>query len=386
MKPYYIISVVLSILALIIVAVLFFPSLSNSGGGNVYSLAGYFDAALLLMVALLFNSTIASLVFWRYGYEGYARPVSIAHFVLVAGLALLAFDATKDKPAPDIYQLLSKAATAGDGPSVVDILNKGAVSKELRLKIATYNVKKPAILDLFLQDDPSLLHPLFCYAVDSGEYTHVKHYIKRGADLGAICSRFGVKPAFLVQNGAILRSLLQAGLRLEETNKRSDTAFIKLIYVAQLEDELTESDLIFAVKNQPEIAKISSDDGSNPLMLAIRGGYLDLAQVLVDSGANVNQATTTGETAMFLAETALSVKFLLQNGANLNHQNSMGKTPLSFIVSRGKGEAAIELIKSGADITVKDHSGYTVVDYIQRPTNEMSMEVVMRIESIIAQK
>lgn len=384
MKPYYVISVVLSILALVIFTVLFFPSLNNSGGGSVYSLAGYFTTAVIAMAALLLNSTVASLVFWRYGYEGYARPVSIAHLVLVVGLVMLVFDLAKEKPSHDIYQELSAAAVNNNAVAVKQILEQGAVSKELRLKIATYNVKQNNVLDLFLRDDPSLLHPLFCYAIDSGEYQHVVHYLKRGANVEKMCSKFGVKPVFLVQSGTILRTLVKAGMRLDVRGEHSDSAFSKLIYVAQLEDELSESDLIFALKSQPTIAAMSSSDGSNPLMLAVRSGFMDLAHSLVETGVNVNQTTQSGETAMFLADNARMIRFLMQNGANINHQNLDGKTPVSFFVAHGKGEAAIELIKAGADLGLKDQTGSSALDYLQRPNNPLSMDALMKIESLIA--
>lgn len=385
MKPYYFISVALSILAVTLFVVMFSDTFSSSGSASVNSLAGYFTGALVTLVMLLLNGGIASLMFWRRDDGGYAGSATIAHVVLVSVLVFFVVDAIGSKPSPNSYQKLSKAAAVGDYSEVKSILEKGHVSKALRLKSAMYDVKKLPIIDLFIADDEDLLHPLFCNSVYSGEQLFVEHYLKKGADVEETCTTYGVQPVFLVQNGSVLRSLIGAGARLDARNAESDTAFIQLIFMTQLEEELKENDLVYAVKKQPEIAKKGSDDGFSPLMMAIRENLLVLAQALIERGADVNQQTSTGETAMFLTENAQAVKFLLQQGASLDHQNNKGETPLSVNLLRGKGEAAIQMVNSGANVHLKDENGNTVEDLLENPTDDLNRKYVLQLRSLLAQ-
>ncbi len=53
------------------------------------------------------------------------------------------------------------------------------------------------------------------------------------------------------------------------------------------------------------------------------------------------------------------VKQLLANGADINHKNSSGSTPLCMAVPPGNKEVAEFLIANGADLNVKDNKGYT---------------------------
>jgi hypothetical protein len=70
-----------------------------------------------------------------------------------------------------------------------------------------------------------------------------------------------------------------------------------------------------------------TDDGTTALMLASEKGHLEIAQLLVERGANVNAATTdTGETALMMASgTYLEiVRLLLNNGADKAVVNNQG--------------------------------------------------------------
>ena len=75
-------------------------------------------------------------------------------------------------------------------------------------------------------------------------------------------------------------------------------------------------------------------------MATMRYGYADVAQLLLDNGANINTANTAGNTALHYAASngyADVAQLLLAKGANINAANTAGNTALhSAIKNRHK--------------------------------------------------
>ena len=65
------------------------------------------------------------------------------------------------------------------------------------------------------------------------------------------------------------------------------------------------------------------------------------------------------------------VRKIVQEGANVNHQDTYGKSPLMQVAFYGQLEIAQILIQHGADVNAKDHAGHTPLDWAAdwgRPT------------------
>jgi ankyrin repeat protein len=91
--------------------------------------------------------------------------------------------------------------------------------------------------------------------------------------------------------------------------------------------------------------------GSTSLLIAARVSGTEMAQVLLDAGADVNETTAAGESALVLAAHSGNVKFaeyLLSRGANVNAAGA-GYTALHAAVLRGEVGLVKALLDQGAD-------------------------------------
>jgi ankyrin repeat protein len=124
----------------------------------------------------------------------------------------------------------------------------------------------------------------------------------------------------------------------------------------------------------------TTDNGMTALMGASRNGYLKIAQLLVEKGANVNASCSWfykqehGMTALMLAsqEGHLEiVQLLVERGANLNAAMTDGSTALMWASIRGHLEIFKFLVEKGADVnaTTSDYVPffrYTALTYARK--------------------
>ena len=103
--------------------------------------------------------------------------------------------------------------------------------------------------------------------------------------------------------------------------------------------------------------------GYAPLHLASRAGHAEVADMLLEAGADPNRFTTTGVAALHFAaeaDAADVIKALAARGADLNARDRFAeRTPLMFAAVRGANRALDALIADGADASlvtrVKDY-------------------------------
>ena len=100
----------------------------------------------------------------------------------------------------------------------------------------------------------------------------------------------------------------------------------------------------------------------SPLMLAALHGHNDVAQLLLDIGAEPNLAGENGDRALFYAvlEGHLNVvQLLLNKGADVNMEDHFGNTPLHCAALMGHKHVAKLLLDRGAEPNMEDHYGTT---------------------------
>lgn len=201
----------------------------------------------------------------------------------------------------------------------------------------------------------------------AGNANAVKLLLARGADVNAKESRRGQTAlmwAVAEKHAAIVRALIERGADVHaSTNVRTD------IYDRTL-------------------------GGFTPLLFAARVGDLESARILLDAGADVNEATPeTGNTLVVASashheELAL---FLLENGANPNAADEYGMTALHHAIQKGIANlSAVEykpalmpppnqsalvraLLAQGADPNARIKKDYTLSVAPYRHTSPVSI-------------
>ena len=89
------------------------------------------------------------------------------------------------------------------------------------------------------------------------------------------------------------------------------------------------------IKNSEEYINLRDKLGNTPLMTAVEAGNVQIAEMLIKSGANTNLPNKKGNTALMeaishpqYANRYAMIKMLLRNGADANYIGKYGRTPL----------------------------------------------------------
>ena len=110
---------------------------------------------------------------------------------------------------------------------------------------------------------------------------------------------------------------------------------------------------------------LTDDNGTPPLLLALKKGYTIVAKILLTAGADVNEKDRLGLTPLMLACGKPTVGYreiaemLIKKGAYINVRDALGYTPLLLALSGGTIDIAEQLINKGADISARTRKGET---------------------------
>ncbi|KAL8751136.1 MAG: hypothetical protein Q9199_006624 [Rusavskia elegans] len=119
---------------------------------------------------------------------------------------------------------------------------------------------------------------------------------------------------------------------------------------------------------------------ATPLIIAAHKGHIQIARLLLESGASPNTTDKIFLTPLHLAalsdQTAMT-ELLLDQGANVHALDRWLRTP--SMVAAGKGcWASLQVLKArGADFQMRDMSGKTVLHYAAEPPNTFIIPVLV---------
>jgi hypothetical protein len=106
----------------------------------------------------------------------------------------------------------------------------------------------------------------------------------------------------------------------------------------------------------------SLDDLGDSLSRAADAGNIDQVRTILDNGVNINTQNSFRDTALFRAARKNFVdivRLLLQAGANPNQQNRTGWVPLHTASVQGFTEVVELLLKNGAIVDPRNKNGWT---------------------------
>ena len=104
--------------------------------------------------------------------------------------------------------------------------------------------------------------------------------------------------------------------------------------------------------------------GYNPLMVASKQGHLDMAELLIRSGAGVNAADALGRTSLMFAANEAVAGLLLSRGASVNDRDDRQMTALCFAVQQARTGIVRLLLEHGANASARCHQMRTPLDWI----------------------
>lgn len=196
--------------------------------------------------------------------------------------------------------------------------------------------------------------PALAAAAQLGYFNIVEAFVEANKDLNIKCL-CGTTPLMLAcckGHKQIVELLLKSGADFKAKNKWNQTALslAKQYKHKEIEKLLKDCYLVSAV-NENKIKrvkfwvkkkKLSSDlktlYGTPILTIACEKGYLDIVKFLIENGADVNAKDKGGNPPLICAAMFNSiyiVKLLIENGADINFQSYFGKFKLKdFIKSK----------------------------------------------------
>jgi len=107
------------------------------------------------------------------------------------------------------------------------------------------------------------------------------------------------------------------------------------------------------IEFKTDINMPNPETGMTGLMLAAKHGYLNICNILIDAGADINAYDHTGNTALHLAtqgygEQIPVVETLIQRGANINAINEDGLTP-AMLAKNSENTGVFKVLSSQPD-------------------------------------
>ena len=108
-------------------------------------------------------------------------------------------------------------------------------------------------------------------------------------------------------------------------------------------------------------------DGNPPFLCAAINGDIEMAKLLLDYGADVDSADSSGKTALFFAASDSTstkmLEFLIENGADVTHTSNNGVTAAHIAAGISNSEAVKILVENGADAAAVTVAGNSVLYY-----------------------
>ncbi|CAC5411871.1 unnamed protein product [Mytilus coruscus] len=175
--------------------------------------------------------------------------------------------------------------------------------------------------------------------------------IQNGAKVNSRDSK-NQTPLHVAKNKEVAEILHQNGANIHSRNNNGDS----VLHLAASQSDHSAVKLLISLG-----ANVSARNKENQTPLDVAKS-IDVAEMLIQNGADINSADSKGDSALHLAAIQSddsAVKFLIKLGANVSARNNEGRTPLESLeetykksdgyIGKTQGDSALHLAVSQSD-------------------------------------
>lgn len=146
--------------------------------------------------------------------------------------------------------------------------------------------------------------------------------------------------------------------------------FLKITNSSSSQELKKIQDMLKSASPQEKVMLLCAQDkyGNTPLHNAAFYGSIKIIDLLIDSGAQVNQQNLYGDTPLHNAAFYGNIKAvisLIKNGAHVNQQNNFGYTPLHNAVICKNFEIIKLLYEKKAALMIQNYNNQSPFDLLQ---------------------
>ena len=229
-------------------------------------------------------------------------------------------------------------------------------------------------------------------AVNANDVERIKFLIGKGADINAPDSQ-GFQPLHIAARQRH-EELVKLLLTLKaDVNAVDNNGMTPLLY-AVMRDYVPSIKVL--IENGADIEKVGAE-GYLPLSVAIAEDKFEAAKTLMDAGANINTPAgpdgltplmvaasqiAPAEGAIFLPSSTRPINIaegLIERGADVNAKSKSGLTALMIAAANNNPPMIGLLIDAGADVSAKNSQGKTAADVAQANGNAEAAQAIMVI-------
>ena len=318
-------------------------------------------------------------VFSGFNQNDLNRSVSIAKILIDNGIDIDAKDNSGDNALLHILKM-NHFATMGSADEVVKLfIENGAdanAADEKGVPALIYAIKDKygdgEIVELLLEKgananaaDEKGVPALICDLQTRKNGKIAKSLIEKGADVNAADENGNPALIYTLKDGnsEIARLLVEKGADVNAADEDGIPALAYALRKFNKDDEIAR----LLIEKGADV-NVTDEDGIPALIYAIENNSNETIRSIIDHDADIKVTDENGNSALICAIRKYGRKeiasLLVEKGANVNELNADGASAMMLAAeNRFDKETLEKFLEYEADLTLKDKNGKTIVDY-----------------------